>query len=281
VYIDKGDECTMKKNEFHTPVIENKTIEELSAELLIKSKQLSDANLNLQMEQKERKEMLSNISHDLRAPITAIRNAIDYLNSGHTTDINDYISFVKLIDRRTKTLENLIHDMYYLFCVEDDSKELDYQIVPAFPFLEEYYYDALADSKYDNKVLELDIPDTLECNIRIDVQKMIRVLDNLFTNAAKYSNDGAMITLKACLNNTNERLLICVEDTGIGIPKDSLPHIFNRTYTVCDARTPEGVTGSGLGLSIVKAIVERMDGLITCESTEGKGSTFCIELPVI
>ena len=169
------------KNKFKAPQIENETIEELSLKLF-------EANEQLKKEQKERAEMLSNISHDLRAPLTAIRSAVDFLRSGQGLTMDDYVFSLNIIDRRTKNLEDLINDMYYLFCVEDTSKKLNLQKVEAFPFLEEYFFDIEADSRYETKKLFFDVPDNLNCRIDIDIQKMIRVLDNLMTNAAKYSD---------------------------------------------------------------------------------------------
>ncbi len=261
------------KNKFNAPSIENKTIEELSMKLFV-------ANEQLKKDQKERTEMLANISHDLRAPLTAIRNAIDFIRSGQNLSTEDYIFSLNVIDHRTKNLENLINDMYYLFCVEDTSKEFDFEKVDALSFLDEYFLDIEGCNHYENRKLFFDVPDDLNCTINIDIQKMIRVLDNLMTNAYKYSGDEACITLNAVLSDS-DRLNISIIDTGIGIPQDDIPHIFNRTYTVSSSRTPNSSTGSGLGLSIVKAIVERMNGKITCESIEGKGSTFTISLPVI
>jgi len=225
--------------------------------------------------------MLSNISHDLRAPITAIRSAVDYLLAGNDISEDDYMSAVKLIDRRTKTLEDLIQDMYYLFCVEDTSKELSLKTVDAVAFFEEYFYDAIIDTRYDAHNMNLDITDDLTCSIQIDLQKIVRVLDNLFTNAAKYSPEGSDITLKVTLQNNADTLLVSVTDNGIGIPADALQHLFNRTYTVSSARTPNSATGSGLGLSIAKAIIERHGGKIWCESIENHGSSFLFTLPLV
>lgn len=268
----------MKKNVFEQPAIESETIESLSAKLLATTAQLMASNQELQNLQKERGEILANISHDLRAPITAIRSAVDYLNSAASLTEEDYRSSLQLIDRRTKTLEVLIQDMYYLFCVEDTTKELTLETVNAPAFFEEYFYDALADSRYDAYEMNLDMAQDLRCTVQIDVQKIVRVLDNLFTNAAKYSAPGSHITLRITLKD-NHMLLAEVIDTGIGIPADALTHIFKRTYTVSSARTPNSATGSGLGLSIVKAIVERHGGKVACASTEGAGSCFSFTLP--
>lgn len=270
----------MKKNFFEQPLIESETIESLSAKLLATTTELSESNRELQRLQKERSEMLANISHDLRAPITAIRSAVDYLVNSKNLTKDDYSSSLKLIDRRTKTLENLIQDMYYLFCVEDTSRKLAFETIDAGMFLEEYFYDAIVDSRYDNHNMILDIEDGLCCKISIDVQKIVRVLDNLFTNAAKYSPTGTDITLKAIVDSATSALTVSVIDNGTGIPAESLAHIFNRTYTVSSARTPGSETGSGLGLSIVKAIIERHGGTVSCTSELGKGCVFSFTLPI-
>ena len=126
----------------------------------------------------------------------------------------------------------------------------------------------------------LDLPEDLQCQIDIDVQKMVRVLDNLFTNAAKYTPKESSINLRAKITSDHQFLQIAVSDNGPGIPPEALPHLFGRTYTVSASRTPNSATGSGLGLAIVKAIVERHNGTVSCTSQPGKGSTFTIQLPI-
>ncbi len=268
-----------EKQAFSSPSIEPESIESLSRKLIEANTQLSAANQQLAALQREREDMLANLSHDLRAPITAIRSAVDYLTSGQEIKREDYEASIRLIDHRTRTLENLIQDMYYLFCVEDTSKGLDFQTIEAGPFLEEYFYDATMSSIFDDHEMVLDLPETMHCSIRIDVQKMVRVLDNLFTNAAKYSGSGSKITLKAERSPNGAQLHILVVDNGAGIPAESIPHLFSRTYTVSSSRTPNSATGSGLGLAIVKAIVERHGGTVTCQSQLGKGTIFQITLP--
>lgn len=269
----------MKKNTFASPTIESQSIEELSKQLLETTAQLYSVNEQLQKEQTQKREMLANISHDLRAPITAIRSSIDYLTSGQTLSKEEFDSSLQLIHRRTLTLENLIQDMYFLFCVEDTSRALEQEEIDAAPFFETYFYDAICDTKFDNKNMSLDMPEDLSCTISVDVQKIIRVLDNLFNNAAKYSPEGADITLKVEPSNDSNFLSVSVIDTGYGIPADAVAHVFSRTYTVSSARTPNSATGSGLGLAIVKAIVERHGGGVECRSEEGKWSRFSFTLP--
>lgn len=270
----------MKKLKYEVPTVESNDIKILTTQLLETTKKLMEANKQLQKAEVERSEMLANISHDLRAPITAIRSSIDYLTAGHTVNQEDLSASLHLIDRRTKNLENLINDIYLLFCVEDQSKSFDYSEVSASLFIEEYYYDAITGSIYNDRNMHLDISDNLNCMIHIDIQKFIRVLDNLLINASKYSTKDAHITLKTNQNDTNDHLLISVLDTGIGIPEEVIDKIFERTYTVSSARSPESPTGSGLGLSIAKAIVERHNGTIHCKSKEGIGSEFTITIPI-
>ncbi len=271
----------MKKNTFASPAIESQSIEELSKQLLETTAQLYATNEQLQKEQTQKREMLANISHDLRAPITAIRSSIDYLTGGQELSKEELDASLQLIHRRTLTLENLIQDMYFLFCVEDTSRALELEEVDAAPFFETYFYDAICDTKFDDKNMSLDMPADLSCKLSIDIQKIIRVLDNLFNNAAKYSPAGADISLKVEPSTDSNFLSVSVIDTGYGIPADSVEHVFGRTYTVSSARTPNSTTGSGLGLAIVKAIVERHGGKVECESEEGKGSRFTFQLPFL
>lgn len=286
------------RKEFQSPNLESKTVEELTVQLM-------EAHSRLQSLQKERELMLANISHDLRAPITAIRSAVDLALATDDMTAEDLKKTLSLIDRRTSTLEDLINDMYYLFCVEDTTRPLNTIEADACTFLEEYFYDAVIDSRYDTFDMQLDVPSDLKCTLNIDPQKMARVLDNLMTNSAKYAGEdatyirlgariadpvhGAATADKSCNNGSEEasgykdtsaaHLKITVSDNGKGIAPEALPHIFTRTFTGSDARTPGAKAGSGLGLSIARAIVERHGGTIDVRSETGKGTEFTILLP--
>ena len=267
------------KNQYQNPDLEANSIAELSKKLLQVTKDLSKRNAELAESERKRKEMLANISHDLRAPLTAIRSAVDLLDSYDEPSKEEVTNALGLINRRLSTLESLIQDMYFLFCVEDDNRDFALEDVDLGPFLESYFYDATVDSRYDNHDMKLDIPMDLDCRVNIDVQKTIRVLDNLFVNAAKYSGDGTTITLSC--RTSDSQAVITISDNGVGIPAEALSHVFQRTYTVSHSRSPISETGSGLGLAIVKAVIEKENGHIHCESEINKGSRFIIELPLI
>jgi len=269
----------MIKQKYQPPSLENNTLDKLSRKLIDVTNQLNEANKYLLRAEQERSQMLANISHDLRAPITAIRSAIDLANSNDALPLEDIRMLIRLIDRRTAALENLIQDMYFLFSIEDRSIPLHLEKVSAMPFFEEYFYSTIQNRLYNSRKMELDIPADLSIEIEIDIQKVIRALDNLFLNAVKYSEDSDRITLSLQHDKSGRNLIILVSDTGIGIPAEHLPYIFDRTYTVSVSRTPDTSTGSGLGLSIVRIIVELHKGAVTCTSKEGNGSTFIITLP--
>ena len=269
----------MQKNLFETPTLREDSITSLSKKLLAVTEELQKSNQELQKVQKERADMLANLSHDLRAPVTAIRGAVDYLLADPNCGIEEQTSILQLVDRRTKVLENLINDMYDLFCVESSNRQLSLQTVAAAPFLEEYFYSSILDSRYDSHDMRLELPADLVCNLSIDVEKIVRVLDNLMTNAAKYSDPETPITLKA--QEKEDYLEISVTDQGMGIPQDALDKVFCRTYTVSTSRTPGSPTGSGLGLSIAKAIAEKHSGNLRCASILGQGSTFTLALPIV
>ena len=262
------------KKAFEQPGVYSDTVAELS-------KKFIEANNKLKESERQRTEMIENISHDLRAPLTAIRSTIDYCIQ-KTADGVDPLTedeagaMLKVLDSRVKTLEVLVKDLYLLTCIDSGREEFRFRNIPLAQFLEEYFYAAEIDDKYTDYNLVMDIPDNMEASVSVDVSKISRVLDNLFTNACKYSDKGSRITLGAGIEN--ERTFFYVEDNGWGIPEDSVPHVFDRTYKVSNARTPNEDTSSGLGLAITKSIVMQHGGEIKCDSKLGKGSRFTVFL---
>jgi two-component system sensor histidine kinase VicK len=123
-------------------------------------------------------------------------------------------------------------------------------------------------------VLTEDAKDVL---VHINTDKFNRVLDNLISNALKFSKEKDKLDL--ILGTTGGYAVLQVQDHGLGIPKDMLPHIFER-FTKAGRQGLKGETSTGLGLSIVKQIIEKHGGKISVDSEEGKGSTFTIKLPV-
>ena len=117
-----------------------------------------------------------------------------------------------------------------------------------------------------------EMPDI--CFVRGDLQKLQRMMSNLLDNAIKYTQTGGKITIS--IKNDRDKVIISVKDTGIGISKDDLPHIFKRFYRCDRSRTKEGI---GLGLSLASAICKAHNGNLTATSSPDKGSIFIVTLP--
>ena len=264
----------MKKKKFETPEL---TMEELSAELVVTNLRLKNANLKLKKAERARNEMFSNISHDLRSPMTAIKNAIELLNSMEELTKENAAPYLQMMTQRIDVMEQLINDIFLLVSLENDCVQLNATPVSIGFFLEDFFFSREVDGNYQSRNLELLVPVDLDATVYVDTANLTRVLDNLFTNALKYSKNGATISLDAKI--ADQEVIVSVSDTGIGIPEDCIEQIFERSFIVEKARTP-GVSSTGLGLSICQAIIEHFSGRIWCESTYGKGSCFSFSLPL-
>lgn len=271
---------TTSKHQFEKPEL---SIEELSHALFETTLKLQTTNEQLRKQEQQNKEFYANISHDLRAPVTAINNSIEYLLSKDSVSQEELINTLKMMQKRTNYLSKLINDVFLLSALESApigtvSSKVHKEPVDIGFFLEDYFYMCEADSRFEQATLTLDIPENFQLTMSIDPGLMHRVLDNLFSNALKYSSSTPSITLGTFLENHN--LCIYVEDKGIGIAKKHLEKIFERSYMVQKARTPDQQNSSGFGLAIVKAIVEQHGGTIRCESQVKVGSRFIITLPI-
>ena len=267
----------MDKKKYTKP----KTIsrEELEHALLVTNEQLSLANEKLNRQERERAELFRNLSHDLRAPMTALVSTIGLLREKKDMDEKAYDEILGLMERRLQNLNAIWEEIFLLGLMENPELKLNLENIDAVVLLEEFYYSCEADMKYEKRRLTLALPEDLHCQILVDPQKIVRVLDNLFSNALRYSKEGDGIELSAMPVTENNTLRICVGDTGIGILPQDLPHVFERSYRADRSRTP-GDGGYGLGLAIARSIVERHGGKIWCESIPDEGSRFFIEIPV-
>ncbi len=260
------------KNEYSDPSL---SVEDLSHALF-------DANQKMANIIKERDEIFANISHDLRSPITAIHNAVEYLESDLDLSPDEQKKAIHLIHERTDALQTMINNIFLLTRLDNSGdKMLSREDIPCGPFLEDFFYLCEADSKYDGRNLILDVPEKFDYMISIDPHQINRVLDNLFNNALKHTPADASITLSA--QKTDNNIIIIVSDDGDGIAASDVEHIFDRSYKVNTSRTPSSDSGAGLGLSICQKIISIHDGTISCESDPSsmKGTRFIISLPIV
>jgi signal transduction histidine kinase len=269
----------MKKQK--TPFIAPElTVEELTQALYDTSLKLQQTNQELIQSQKELQEIFTNVSHDLRSPVTAIRNSVEYLLSSESLEEIETNNILHIVLRRIDFLEQLINDVFLLTSIDSTQESFSFESINIGMLLEDFFFTCYEDKKYSSCKLHLDVPAHFPYQVLTDGKMLVRVLDNLFNNALKYSDGELNITLFADLVDAST-IKISVIDTGIGIANEHIDKIFDRTYMVATSRTPSTVTGCGLGLSIAKSIIEKHNGSIWCESKLGEGSVFSFTLPIL
>lgn len=267
----------MEKQAFQAPDIS--MVEALTAQLMRANQRLEQVNRELTESEQRRKDLLANISHDLRAPLTAVRSALDRLLSPDEIGGEERMQLLQVMDRRVLALEHLVRELYFSVTVEQPEFSLHLESLSAPRFLEEYYFSHLYEDRFQERELLLELPESGDGPpVRIDPHQMARVLDNLLENACRHTSSGDRITLGCRILPAGAEL--SMRDTGQGIAARHLPHIFERTYTGSSARSQSDGSGSGLGLAVARAIVEKHSGSIHCESKQGDGCLFVIHLPV-
>ena len=220
-------------------------------------------------------DFVANVSHELRTPLTSIKGFVETLMDGAMEDPKTAAHFLEIINDETDRLNRLISDLLSLSRVEAKQGQirkaalnLDKLIINTVSILS-------PQASEKNQILNVDIKIPLPV-ISADEDMIGQLLINLVDNAIKYTADGGRIDIRA--ERWNDSVKIAVSDTGIGIPRDSIPRLFERFYRVDKARSRE-MGGTGLGLAIVKHILEVHSGRIEVDSIVGQGSTFTVYLP--
>ena len=230
------------------------------------NKELRDLKLQMQLQE----DFVSTISHELRTPLGFIKGySTSLLRKDTSWDSETTQEFLTIIDEEADRLSLLIENV--LESARLQSKTLPLRFQPL--RLDAVLRDVVTRLRARYKDLEVNMELETTHPIRGDGVRIAQVLDNLFTNAIKYA-PGSPITV--FLRERTEKQVIQFKDNGPGIPKESLPLIFERFYR---ARS-EKATGTGLGLYICKQIIDAHRGKIWAESTLGQGTTFFIELPM-
>lgn len=227
--------------------------------------------------EKMKNEFMANVSHELRTPITSIKSYVDTLvNHGEKLDPDIHREFLQIIDNEADRLIHLVNDVLELSRIEEAEK--DFEMLPldihraceaAIRSLNLMARDRGIELAYDQGD---EVPLAL-----INQESIERVVINLLNNGIKYTPEGGKITVR--VENANNEVAVHVKDTGIGIPDDAMEHIFDRFYRV--EKKVHTIKGTGLGLTIVKKIIEKHHGRITVASALGEGSTFSFYLPAL
>jgi two-component system phosphate regulon sensor histidine kinase PhoR len=220
-----------------------------------------------------RKEFVANVSHELRTPLTSIKGFIETLMDGAISEQETALKFLSIIHQETERLNNLIADTLEISKLESGQTELKKSEV----FLDQLVEDIVLSVENRLRDKQLDLKMDLAVNSVFGDEDLLReVIINLLDNAIKYTPAGGSVVVGS--RQKSEGVEFFVKDTGIGIPAESLPRLFERFYRVDKGRSRE-MGGTGLGLSIVKHIVDRHGGKVFVNSELGKGSEFAFLLP--
>ncbi|WP_027623338.1 two-component system histidine kinase PnpS [Clostridium lundense] len=218
-----------------------------------------------------RSQFVANVSHELKTPLTSIKGFAETLR--YVEDENNKEKFLNIINDEAERLTRLINDILILSDIEN-RKEIKEENIDVNKNIEDVWY--LMKNSADKKNIEIYIKEDDVPHIIGDSDKLKQMIINLVDNAIKYTEDGGKVTIGT--ETQNNKVIIWVQDTGVGIPKEHIDRLFERFYRVDKARS-RAQGGTGLGLAIVKHIVLGFDGTINVDSEVGKGSKFIITLP--
>lgn len=236
-------------------------------------KKLVKAKKETEKANKEITRFMTNISHDLRTPITVILGYTQAIIDGHVEDSKDKDKYIERIYKRTKYLNELIEDFFLVARLEDNRINIFKEPVDINRLIKSIVLEM--ELSFNNKdidlVLELD--KNITEPVEIDKLKMYRAIENLINNAIKYTNQNGTIKIKTKLLN-NSQVEISIQDNGIGIKEEDIPYLFDRYFK--GKNRGNNKESFGLGLYITKEVINKHNGRIWVESKLNEGSVFYI-----
>lgn len=222
----------------------------------------------------DRREFVTNVSHELRTPLTTMRSYLEALSDGALHDKELAPHFLNVTQNETERMIRLVNDLLKLSKMDSKDYEMNKTWVDFVSFFN-LIIDRFEMTKDRNVSFRRKLPKKAVF-VEIDEDKLTQVLDNIISNALKYSPEGGQITFK--LKELDDKVEVSVKDQGLGIPKENIEKIFDRFYRVDKARTRR-LGGTGLGLAITKEMIAAHGGHIWARSVEGKGTTIIFTLP--
>jgi signal transduction histidine kinase len=246
------------------------TFNQMTTDLAARAEQLQAAD-------RQRRMLFADVSHELMTPLTAMRGYLETLSmSGVVLDEEARARYLSIVGDESRRMEHIVRDLVDLARLEGARDTVDKQDVP----IEDLFGRVVARHEREAWAKNITLTTSVAPGAEIvagDPMRLEQALQNLAANALRHTPAGGRVGLGAELHEHD--IVIVVRDTGTGIAPEHLPHVFDRFYKVDPARAGE-TAGSGLGLSIVKAIIERHGGTISVGSTLGRGTEFTIRLPL-
>ncbi|MEY2962741.1 MAG: hypothetical protein RL754_2 [Bacteroidota bacterium] len=255
------------------PIKKNKTLTlpELEEVVMQWSTRQSKVVEELQSREQFRRDYMGNVSHELKTPIFNIQGYVLTLLDGAMDDPKVAHRFLKRAAKSVDRMTQLIKDLDVLNKVESGQYDMKFRHIPLHALIDDTMQGLEGFIERRHAKVRVDWKVDKDIVVNCDVSKINQVMDNLVVNAVKYSEDGELVTI--LLEEQGDKVLISIKDRGVGIPESDLARIFERFYRVDKARSREA-GGSGLGLSIVKHIIDKHGESIAVESKIGVGTTF-------
>jgi two-component system, OmpR family, phosphate regulon sensor histidine kinase PhoR len=223
-----------------------------------------------------RKDFVANVSHELRTPLAGVIGYADTLLDGALEDQANNRKFVEIIRSNAVRLNSIAADLLVLSDLESGT-DPDPEVISVENVLDAALVTVSSEARdRDVQLISENIENVFVSGSRLRLEQAIL---NLLANAIKFNKPGGEVRVSATVNGGHQ-VAITIADTGVGIPSQDLPRIFERFYRIDKARSRQ-VGGTGLGLSIVKHVAERMNGAIEVESQLGRGSVFTLRLPSV
>ncbi|MGH2442068.1 MAG: sensor histidine kinase [Chloroflexota bacterium] len=227
--------------------------------------------------ERERRELLAAVSHDLRTPLASIRAMTEAINDGVVAQPDDVRRYMHSIQHESERLARLIDDLFELTRIENGTLALRLSSVPISELVAETVQGLLVQAQERNITLEFTSDHDLPV-LALDGPRMQQVLVNLIQNALRHTQPGGRV--RVAVQTQENRVMLVVTDTGEGIAPEDQPHVFELFYRGDKSRSrSEDGEGAGLGLAIARAIVEAHAGGIRVDSAPGKGARFEVTLP--
>lgn len=260
----------------HTKMYEHlgEQVRDRTEELQSVNTYLNEVNERLQQNEIERKVLLQNVSHDLRSPITSVLGYIEAILDGIASDPQQQQKYLIRSKERLISLNHLIQDLFELSKLESGRAKLElkrWSVQRLFNLFDEKYR---ADIEQANIVYESSFSVERVSNVMLDLDRIEQVLNNLISNAIKYTPGGK---IRFSMETEGGNVIFAVEDNGIGIPEKDLPYIFDMHFR---ASNNQLTNSYGIGLSICKQIIAYQKGEILVESVDGSGSIFKVILKI-
>lgn len=227
--------------------------------------------------EKVRTDFVTNASHELRTPVTALKGFAEVLLDGAMEDPATLKQFMEIIYKESKRLEVLVNDILELSRVEQKQVPMNIEIVNLSETITACFKVIKAQAENKKIKFRMYTSGSEAILLSTDKSRLEQILNNLIMNAVNYTDDGGKISVR--VEQINNEAVINVSDTGIGIPEEDLNRIFERFYRVDKARSRNS-GGTGLGLSIVRYLVQNLNGRIEVKSNLGIGTTFTVYLPL-